>query len=88
MKPQIDYVDGSNADSRRNSLATRPVRFLNFRLSLARDVRGMPAPTDVEGVRRLCGMAQYMARFLPNLAETLEPMRALTQKDTPFAGLV
>ena len=47
-------------------------------------IRGMPAPTDVEGVRRLCGMAQYMARFLPNLAETLEPMRALTRKNTPF----
>ena len=47
-------------------------------------IRGMPALTDVEGVRRLCGMAQYMARFLPNLDETLGPMRALTRKDTPF----
>ena len=47
-------------------------------------IRGMPAPTDVEGVRRLFGMAQYMARFLPNLAEILEPMRALTRKNTPF----
>ena len=47
-------------------------------------IRGMPVPTDVEGVRRLCGMAQYMARFLPNLAETLKPMRALTRKNTPF----
>ena len=28
--------------------------------------------------------AQCMARFLPNLAETLEPMRALTRKNTPF----
>ena len=46
--------------------------------------RDMPAPTDVEGVKRLCGMAQYMAKFLPNLAATLEPIRALTRKDTPF----
>ena len=29
-------------------------------------------------------MAQYMSRFLPDLAETLEPIRALTQMDTPF----
>ena len=25
-----------------------------------------------------------MSRFLPDLAETLEPIRALTRKDTPF----
>ena len=47
-------------------------------------IRDMPAPTDVEGVKCLCGMAQYMAKFLPNLAATLEPIRALTRKDTPF----
>ena len=41
-------------------------------------IRGMPVPTGVDGVRRLCSMACYMVRFLPNLAETLEPMRALT----------
>ena len=40
---------------------------------------GMPKPVDVAGVRRLCGMTQYMSRFLPDLAETLEPMRTLTQ---------
>ena len=47
-------------------------------------IRDMPAPTDVEGVRRLCGMAQYMSRFIPDLARTLEPIRALTRKDVPF----
>jgi len=29
-------------------------------------------------------MAQYMSRFLPDLAETFEPICALTRKDTPF----
>ena len=43
----------------------------------------MPAPTDVAGVKRLCGMAQYMSRFLPDLAEKIEPICALTQKNTP-----
>ena len=47
-------------------------------------IREMPATTDVEGVKHLCGMAQYMAKFLPNLAATLEPIRALTRKETPF----
>ena len=47
-------------------------------------IRDMPAPTDVAGVKRLCGMVQYMSRFLPDLAETNEPIRALTRKDTPF----
>ena len=47
-------------------------------------IRDMPAPTDVEGVKRLCGTAQYMVKFLPNFATTLELIRALTRKDTPF----
>ena len=34
-------------------------------------IRDMPAPTDMEGVKGLCGMAQYMAKFSPNLAATL-----------------
>ena len=29
-------------------------------------------------------MVQYMAKFLPNLAAILEPIRALTRKDTLF----
>lgn len=40
----------------------------------------MPPPTDVHGVRRLCGMIQYLAKFMPNLANDLGPIRALTQK--------
>ena len=47
-------------------------------------IHDMPAPTDIAGANRLCGMAQYMSRFLPDLAETLEAIRALTRKDTPF----
>ena len=43
----------------------------------------MPAPTDVAGVKRLCGMVKYMSRFLPDLGETIEPIRALTRK-SPF----
>ena len=47
-------------------------------------IHDMPAPTDVAGVKRICGMVQYLSRFLPDLAGTLEPIRPLTRKDTPF----
>lgn len=47
-------------------------------------IRNMPAPTDEAGVKRLCGIVQYMSSFMPDLARTLEPIRTLTRKDTPF----
>lgn len=47
-------------------------------------IRKMPSPTDIQGVKRLCGMVQYMAKFLPNLSNDMEPIRALTRKDTAF----
>ena len=47
-------------------------------------IHNMPAPTDVEGIRRISGMALYMSRFIPDLAGTLEPIRALTRKGVPF----
>ena len=39
----------------------------------------MPSPTDVHGVRRLCDMVQYHAKFMPNVVCDLEPIRALTK---------
>ena len=44
----------------------------------------MPSPTDVSGVKRFCGMVQYLARFLPNLAANLEPLRHLTRKNVAW----
>lgn len=44
----------------------------------------MPTPEDVTGVKRLCGLVQYMACFLPDLAETLDPIRKLTRKGVSF----
>ena len=34
----------------------------------------MTKPEGITGVKRLCGLIQYMARFLPDLAVTLEPI--------------
>ena len=44
----------------------------------------MPQPTDVAAVRRLLGMAQYLSKFLPHLADITKPLRELTQKDTEW----
>ena len=44
-------------------------------------VKEMPKPQDVEGVRRLCGFVNYLAKFLPKLSEVLEPIRQLTRDD-------
>ena len=30
----------------------------------------------------LCGMVRYLAKFMPNLADDLEPIRALTKKES------
>jgi hypothetical protein len=29
----------------------------------------MPAPTDVAGVKRVLGLVQYLAKFIPNLSD-------------------
>ena len=44
-------------------------------------IREMPSPTDIHGVKRFFGMVLYLARFIPNLAQSLEPLRRLTKKD-------
>ena len=44
----------------------------------------MPPPEDVKGVRRLCGFVNYLARFMPNLADVIEPIRQLTRQDVEW----
>ena len=44
----------------------------------------MPPPTDVAGVQRLLGMAQYLAKFLPHLTDVTKPLRELTHKDVEW----
>ena len=44
----------------------------------------MPRPEDVEGVQRLNGFVNYSAKFLPRLADHMEPIRRLTRQDTDF----
>ena len=46
-------------------------------------VSNMPKPDDIKAVRRFCGFVNYLAKFLPHLAEVMEPLRQLTHKDVP-----
>lgn len=41
----------------------------------AKAVLEMPCPEDVEGVQRLNGFVNYLAKFLPRLADHMEPVR-------------
>ena len=44
-------------------------------------ITNMPKPQDIEGVQRLNGFINYLAKFLPKLSEVMEPIRRLTRKD-------
>lgn len=44
----------------------------------------MPAPCDKEGVRRLLGLVQYLAKFIPNMSEVDAPIRTLLKSDVDF----
>lgn len=48
----------------------------------------MTSPADVQGVQRLLGMINYLARFLPNLADVIEPLRQLTHQDVEWEWTV
>ena len=39
---------------------------------------------DKQAVQRILGMANYVKKFAPNLAEMAKPLRDLTKKDTAF----
>ena len=49
-----------------------------------RAMKDMPPPEAKEDVRRFLGSIQYLAKFLPMLAEVEEPLRELTRKDVLF----
>ena len=46
--------------------------------------RVLPRPENVEGVQKLNGFVNYLAKFLPKLADHMEPIHRLTWQDTDF----
>ena len=47
----------------------------------------MQYPTDVQGVQRVLGVANYLAKFTPKLSTVCEPLRRLQDKDSVFDWL-
>ncbi|XP_075530161.1 uncharacterized protein LOC142563495 [Dermacentor variabilis] len=47
-------------------------------------VKAMESPTDVAGVRRLLGMVNHLARFLPHISDVTAPIRALLNKSASW----
>ena len=43
-----------------------------------------PVPKDIHEIRRFCGMVQYLAKFLDNISHSLEPLHAMTKKNSAF----
>jgi len=47
-------------------------------------IQKLSRPSDVKGVQRIVGLANYLTRFLENLADICEPLRQLTRKDAEW----
>ena len=47
-------------------------------------IKDYPAPTNVEELRRLLGMVNYLSRYLPHLTEDLQPLQNLLKKDVQW----
>lgn len=43
-----------------------------------------PVPTDVAALRSFLGLVEYYSKFVPRLAQVVEPMRVLLRKNEPF----
>ena len=52
--------------------------------SKASSMRGMEEPCSVETPRRFLGMVNYLAKFLPNITELINPLLNLLKKDVPW----
>ena len=47
-------------------------------------VQEMRPPTDTKGVQRLNEFVNYLSKFLPQLADVMEPLRRLTRKNAEW----
>ena len=52
--------------------------------SKIRDIQNMPEPTNKDDIQRFMGMLNYLAPYIPRLAESAYPLRDLLKKDVPW----
>ena len=76
--------------------STNEITFLGFKVSSAgispepdktAPLQEAPRPTNVRQVMSFLGAVNYLAEFLPRLADMAEPLRLLTRKNEPFRWL-
>ena len=48
------------------------------------EIQAIPAPKNFTEIQQFLGIIQFMAPFIPKLADQTAPLRALTKKDVPF----
>ena len=48
------------------------------------EIQAIPAPKNVTEIQQVLGIIQFIAPFIPKLADQTPPLRALTKKDVPF----
>jgi hypothetical protein len=49
-----------------------------------RAVMAMQPPKNVDALRRFLGLVNYLAKFLSNLSDVIQPLRNLMKKDVPW----
>lgn len=79
-------AEGLTLNKEKCEFAKNSIMFLGHRITAdgvapdpakVRAILEMPEPTDVEGVKRLMGMVQYLGKFLPHLATYTRPIKDL-----------
>src|SRR5271163_1412632 len=48
-------------------------------------INQMPPPTDVQGLQRLLGVLNYMARLIPQMSKITAPLRTLIRSDVAWS---
>ena len=47
-------------------------------------LKNLAPPRDLAGVRRFCGMVNYLGRYTPHISTILQPIRDLMRADADF----
>src|SRR5690606_19928480 len=47
-------------------------------------IRNMQKPNNHEAVQRLLGMVSFLARYIPNVSDMVEPLRNIQKQDKEF----
>lgn len=84
---------GFEINQSKSSFGKKEVKYLGHILSgteikpnpeKVKAVTECPPPTNVDGVRRILGVATYLSKFLKNFSSVVEPLRQLLRKDVAF----